>query len=74
MRIVHGDPVEQPAADPPPGMFAPPGHPDATTRVLESAAPTPPGRPGTGDTLLHELLKQDQEPTKTFPTEHQEPL
>jgi ABC-2 type transport system ATP-binding protein len=74
MRIVRGDPVELPAADPPPGMFAPPGHPDATTRVLEGAAPTSPGRPGTGDTLLRELLKQDQEPPKTSPTEHQEPL
>jgi hypothetical protein len=74
MRIVRGDSVELPAADPPPGMFAPPGHPDATTRVLEGAAPTSPGRPGTGDTLLRELLKQDQEPPKTSPTEHQEPL
>jgi ABC-2 type transport system ATP-binding protein len=74
MRIVRGDPIVLPAADPPPGMFAPPGHPDATTRVLESGAPTVPGRPGTGDTLLRELLKQDQEPPKTSPTEHQEPL
>jgi hypothetical protein len=41
---------------------------------LEGAAPTSPGRPGTGDTLLRELLKQDQEPPKTSPTEHQEPL
>jgi hypothetical protein len=69
MRIVRGDPVELPVADPsprmfaPPSMFAPPGHPDATTRVLENSAPTPPGRPGTGDTLLRELLKQDQEPS-----------
>ncbi len=74
MRIVRGDPVELPVADPPPGMFAPPGHPDATTRVLESAAPTPPGRPGSGDTLLRELLKQDQEPPKAHPPENQEPL
>jgi ABC-2 type transport system ATP-binding protein len=68
MRIVRGEPIELLATEPvsaisaPPGMFAPPGHPDATTRVLESAAPTPPGRPGTGDTLLRELLKQEQEP------------
>jgi len=63
MRIVRGDPIELPAADePPPGIFAPPGHPDAIPRVLESAAPPPPGRPGTGDTLLRELLKQEQEP------------
>ena len=62
------------AIDPPPGMFAPPGHPDAITRVLESTAPTTPGRPSTGDTLLRELLKQDQEPPKAHPTEDQEPL
>jgi hypothetical protein len=68
MRIVRGEIVELPTIDPPPSMFAPPsifappGHSDATTRVLESAAPTSPGRPGTGDTLLRELLKQEQEP------------
>jgi ABC-2 type transport system ATP-binding protein len=62
MRIVRGEPAELPPAEPPPGMFAPPGHPDATTRVLESANPTPPGRPGAGDTLLRELLKQEQVP------------
>jgi ABC-2 type transport system ATP-binding protein len=62
MRIVRGEPAASPIADPPPGMFAPPGHPDATTRVLEDADPTPPGRPGTGDTLLRELLKQEREP------------
>jgi ABC-2 type transport system ATP-binding protein len=74
MRIVRGEPAELPAADPPPGLFAPPGHPDATTRVLEHSTPTPPGRPGTGDTLLRELLKQDQEPSRPSPNEHQEPL
>jgi hypothetical protein len=74
MRIVRGDPVELPATDPPPTMFAPPGRPDATTAVLESATPTPPGRSGTGDTLLHELLKQDQEPPKAHPPDNQEPL
>jgi hypothetical protein len=42
--------------------------------VLESAAPTPPSRPGAGDTLLRELLKQDQEPPKAHPTENQELL
>src|SRR5215212_5181577 len=68
MRIVRGESVELPTVAPPPNsfappsIFAPPGHPDATTRVLESAAPTLPGRPSTGDTLLRELLKQDQEP------------
>ena len=62
MRIVRGEPAELPATEPPPGMFAPPGHPDATTRVLEKADPTPPGRPGTGDTLLRELLKQERVP------------
>src|SRR5215217_5410675 len=63
MRIVRGEPVELPAAEPPLSMFAPPRPPDATTHVLESAPP--PGRPGTGDTLLRELLKHDQEPPKT---------
>jgi len=74
MQIVRGDPLELPAAESPPSMFAPPGHPDATTRVLDNATPPGPGRPGTGDTLLRELLKQDQEPPKPSPTEHQEPL
>jgi len=60
---VRGEPVALPAADPPPGMVAPPGHPDATTRVLEREAPPAPGRPGSGDTLLRELLKQDQAPS-----------
>jgi ABC-2 type transport system ATP-binding protein len=67
MRIVRGEPAELPGAEPPHGIFAPPGHPDATTRVLESADSTPPGRPGTGDTLLRELLKQDREPKNDSP-------
>jgi hypothetical protein len=81
MRIVRGDIVELPAADPPPGMFAPPGRPGATTRVLESSAPTPPsvgvpppGRPGSGDTLPRELLEHDQEPPQARPNENQELL
>jgi ABC-2 type transport system ATP-binding protein len=67
LRIVRGETVEPPVVDPPPGMFAPPGHPDATTRVLERVEPTPPGRPGTGDTLLRELLKHegDQRPERS---------
>ena len=63
MRIVRGEPAELPASEPPPGTFAPPGHPDATTRVHESADATPPGRAGTGDTLLRELLQQEQGPS-----------
>jgi len=62
MRIVRGEPAELPAAAPPHGMFAPPGHPDAITRVLESTDVTPPARSGSGDTLLRELLKQEQNP------------
>ncbi|HEX9373151.1 MAG TPA: ABC transporter ATP-binding protein [Roseiflexaceae bacterium] len=67
MRIVRGEPVELPLEEPPPGLFAPPGHPDATTRPLERSE-TPPGRPGSGDTLLRELLSRE-EPR----TENQEP-
>jgi ABC-2 type transport system ATP-binding protein len=63
MRIVRGDSTEPLVLESPVGMFAPPGHPDATTRVLESADPTPPVRSGTGDTLLRELLKQEREPS-----------
>jgi ABC-2 type transport system ATP-binding protein len=69
MRVVRGEPADLAAEATPHGMFAPPGHPDATTRVLEPADTPPPGRPGTGDTLLRQLLKQDQEPR----TENQEP-
>jgi len=62
MRVVRGEPVDVIAEAPPAGMFAPPGHPDAVTRVLDAAESAPPGRPGTGDTLLRELLKQERDP------------
>jgi len=54
LRVVRGEPLELPPAEPPPNsLFAPPGHPDAL--------PPPPGRPGTGETFLRELLGQDAE-------------
>jgi ABC-2 type transport system ATP-binding protein len=73
MRIVRGEIADLPAAEPPPGMFAPPGHPDAATGMLESADPTPAGRPGSGDTLLRELLRHERDEPKANPTAQQEP-
>jgi ABC-2 type transport system ATP-binding protein len=55
LRIVRGEPIEEPAAEAPPNsMFAPPGHPDA-------ALAAPPRRPGAGDPLLNELFNQEPE-------------
>ncbi len=52
-------------------IFAPPGHPDAQPQAAppatpaESAPPEPPaaqpGRPGSGDTLLRELLRREDQ-------------
>ncbi len=49
MRVVRGEPGDQALEQAPPGMFAPPGHPDAL-------AAAPPARRSNGDTLLRELL------------------
>ena len=62
MRVVHGEAVTLPDAaasvdEPPQSMFA--------SSDQRDGAPddrSPPGRPGTGDTLLRELLRQKDEP------------
>ena len=56
MRVVRGEPAEVPAD------AVPPSRSDAAVRVLEPAENTSPGRRGTGDTLLRELLKQERDP------------
>jgi ABC-2 type transport system ATP-binding protein len=78
MRLVRGEPVALPLAPAtaggagaePPTVTAPPVHPDpvagpastSATRVYDLDAPASPGRPSSGDTLLRELLRQEQEP------------
>jgi ABC-2 type transport system ATP-binding protein len=64
LRVVRGEPADVVPTEPPPGMFAPPGHPDA---IL-----APPGRPSTGDTLLRELLKREDEREEPHDPESQE--
>lgn len=69
MRVVRGESFEQIGDDPPPGRFAPPGHPDALRSApdLDLAKPpeSPPApapsqqRPRNGETLLRELLRRD---------------
>jgi ABC-2 type transport system ATP-binding protein len=60
LRVVRGEPADGAIGEPPPGMFAPPGHPDAIAT---------PGRPASGDTLLRELLSKDEEPPRGYPPE-----
>jgi ABC-2 type transport system ATP-binding protein len=57
LRAVRGEPVTAPEAAPPNSLFAPPGHPDAMSPDDPEAAR--PGRPFTGETLLRELLSQE---------------
>ena len=54
LRVARGEaPPETPVPAPPNGLFAPPGHPDAA----DVAA----ARPRAGDTLLRELLRQEEQ-------------
>jgi hypothetical protein len=80
MRIVRGEPIEQPAEPAPPGLFAPPGHPDrdvlapelppaAATGPAELPRDPAPRRSRNGETLLRELLgrrpdSEESEPPK----------
>jgi ABC-2 type transport system ATP-binding protein len=60
LRVVRGDPSAPLEGPPPNGLFAPPGHPDA---VQPDAPDTgAPGRRFTGETLLRELLSQEDHP------------
>jgi ABC-2 type transport system ATP-binding protein len=69
MRIARGELPELPpsapaGAEPPPDLFAPPLAPAETApRERSPGEETLPGRPGSGDTLLRELLNQEQEPS-----------
>ncbi|MFN8476338.1 MAG: ABC transporter ATP-binding protein [Kouleothrix sp.] len=63
MRVVRGEQVAPPEPltfvdTPPPGLFAPPGHPDALPSVAVPPPTDPVPAPGRspGDTLLRELL------------------
>jgi ABC-2 type transport system ATP-binding protein len=56
LGVVRGEPATAPETLPPNGLFAPPGHPDALQP--DEPAEVRPGRPFTGETLLRELLTQ----------------
>jgi hypothetical protein len=51
LSVVRGAPITPPEEPPPNGLFAPPGHPDATV----------PGKAGMGDTLLRALLGREDD-------------
>jgi ABC-2 type transport system ATP-binding protein len=57
LSVVRGDLAAIPETSPPNGLFAPPGHPDAVRP--DDAVDVQPGRPFTGETLLRELLSQE---------------
>jgi ABC-2 type transport system ATP-binding protein len=57
MRIVRGEPAGLAPVEAPHDPFMPPSLPAPQDT-------SPPGRPATGDTLLRELLRQDQDPNK----------
>jgi ABC-2 type transport system ATP-binding protein len=57
LGVVRGEPAVVPEIQPPNSMFAPPGHPDALE--ADRPAEVQPGRPFTGETLLRELLTQE---------------
>jgi ABC-2 type transport system ATP-binding protein len=63
LSIVRGDPTGSPLDESPPNsMFAPPGHSDiAPAPESGTGDATPAARTASGDTLLRELLGQEQE-------------
>jgi ABC-2 type transport system ATP-binding protein len=66
MRIVRGEPVTLPRPEPPSELFArpAPAASDAAPPTSASNGP-PPGRPGPSDTLLRELMREDEEQDST---------